>query len=69
MITQVKKYTLTIDDTFRGESQIWHTDSLIEAQNKAKRLVRVMESANAVITVSTTGEVVDYLDKEMGNVA
>ena len=50
-------------DTLNDETMLYSTDVLERAERRAQSLVRVMKSANAVITISTTGEVVSYVEK------
>ena len=62
-VNRIGRYTLSVLDTLNDETILYSTDSLIHAERKAHSMVNVMKSANAVITISTTGEVVAYVEK------
>lgn len=62
-VTRIGRYTVSILDTLNGETILYSTDSLIHAERKAQSMVNVMKSANAVVTISTTGEVVAYVER------
>lgn len=60
----VGTYIVSLDDTWKGTTQLWHTDSLAHAKAKALRLVRVVKDGNVVISESVGGKVVDYVQKD-----
>lgn len=60
----VGEYLLSLDDTWNGKTQLWHTDSLERARAKALRLVRVMRDGNVVVSNAVTGEIVFYTQKD-----
>lgn len=62
-VNRIGRYTVSILDTLNDETILYSTDSLIHAERKAQSMVNVMKSANAVVTISTTGEVVSYVEK------
>ncbi len=62
-VERIRNYTVSVLDTLNGETILFHTDSLGGAERKAKRMVSLLTSANAVVTVSTTGEIVSYVEQ------
>lgn len=62
-VERIRYYTVSILDTMNGKTILFHTDSLDRAEKKAKRMVALLTSANAVIKVSETGEVVSYVEQ------
>lgn len=63
-ISRIGTYTLSVLDTLRDVTLLYHTDSLESAERKARNLVNVMESANAVILDSVTRRVVAYVERD-----
>jgi hypothetical protein len=62
-VNRIGRYTISILDTLNDETMLYSADDLGRAERKAQNSVDVMKSANAVITISTTGEVVSYIEK------
>jgi len=62
-VNRIGRYTISVLDTLNDETMLYSTDVLERAERRAQSLVNVMKSANAVITISTTGEVVSYVEK------
>jgi len=62
-VNRIGRYTISILDTLNDETTLYSADDLERAERKAQNSVNVMKSANAVITISTTGEVVSYVEK------
>jgi hypothetical protein len=62
-VERIRNYTVSVLDTLNGETMLFHTDSISGAERKAKRMVSLLTSANAVVTISTTGEVVSYVEQ------
>ena len=62
-VNRIGRYTISVLDTLTDETILYSTDSLERAEGRAQSLVNVMKSANAVITISTTGEVVSYVER------
>jgi hypothetical protein len=63
MATPIKKYTVSIDDTLRGKCYKYHSDDLPYAERYAERRVGTMESANAVVTLTATEEVISVFER------
>ena len=62
-VNRIGRYTISVLDTLTDETILYSTDVLERAERRAQSLVNVMKSANAVITISTTGEVVSYVER------
>lgn len=65
-VERIRYYTVSVLDTMNDKTLLFHTDSLGNAEKKAKRMVALLTSANAVIRVSETGEVVSYVEQVDG---
>jgi len=67
MATPIKRYTVSIDDTLRGKCYKYHSDDLSYLERYAKRQVATMESANAVVKVTATEEVISVFDERIND--
>lgn len=63
MATPIKKYTISIDDTLRGKCYKLQSDDLTHAEDYAQRRVSRLESANAVVTLTETEEVISVFER------
>jgi len=62
MATPIKKYTISIDDTLRGKCYKYQSDDLNHAEQYAQRRVAQLDSANAVVTLTHTEEVISVFE-------
>jgi hypothetical protein len=49
MATKIQRYTISVDDTWKGDHFKWMSDDLDDAIRKASRLVETMKCGNAIV--------------------
>ena len=64
MAEKIKRFTISVDDTWNGESFKWMSDDEADAIRKADRLVASMKSGNAIVRWTNDEDVIlHYCEK------
>lgn len=64
MAEKIKRFTISVDDTWNGDSFKWHSDDVNDAIRKADRLVGSMRSGNAIVRWTNDEDVIlHYCEK------
>lgn len=61
-LTRLAPYIVSVDDTFKGTSDLYAAETLAEARTAAERRLKGLRSGSVVIRRSSNDEVLEYFE-------